>query len=120
MLVLAAAAAKDPMGQAANLTASPTPDVYVVNRGEQAEATALQLARELRRAGATVQLDDSGSAFSKQFKRADRCSAKQALVIGDDEVKSGVVRLRALHNQEQDMTFSIGDIDAIVTYLKRD
>ena len=49
------------------------PAAYVVNRGEQAVIAALGLARALRRADLAIELDDSGAAFGKQFKRADRC-----------------------------------------------
>ena len=53
------------------MTATPVPDLYLVNRGEQAETLALALARQLRAAGVSVELDGSGSAFGKQFKRAE-------------------------------------------------
>ena len=72
MLVLEAAAAANPDGAVAKLTKMPCPDLYLVNRGEQAETLALVLARQLRAAGVSVELDGSGAAFGKQFKRADR------------------------------------------------
>ena len=93
LLVLEAAAKADPDGAAARLTAQMPPTVYLVNRGEAAEAAALGLARNLRQAGVAVELDGSGAAFGKQFKRADRCGAPWALVIGDQEAEQGCVRL---------------------------
>ena len=56
-----------------------------MNRGVEAERAALALARDLRASGLRVELDDSGSAFGKQFKRADRSGARWALVLGDEE-----------------------------------
>ncbi|MGA0198546.1 MAG: histidine--tRNA ligase, partial [Prochlorotrichaceae cyanobacterium] len=47
-------------------------DFYLVSRGEKAEPQALVLAQHLRQQGCSVALDLSGSAFGKQFKRADR------------------------------------------------
>ncbi|MEC9028114.1 MAG: histidine--tRNA ligase, partial [Cyanobacteriota bacterium] len=44
MLLLEAAASINPSGSAARLTASTRPDLYVVNRGEQAERVALVIA----------------------------------------------------------------------------
>lgn len=76
MLVLEAAA--NPDGAAFRLTATPVPDLYLVNRGEQAETLALALARQLRAAGVSVELDGSGAAFGKQFKRADRSGGHPA------------------------------------------
>ena len=67
-----------------------------MNRGDQAETVALGLARDLRNAGLAVELDGSGAAFGKQFKRADRSGAPLALVLGDGEVNQGLVRVKPL------------------------
>ena len=64
------------------------PDFYVVSRGEIAEAQALVLTQKLRNTGFTVELDLSGSAFGKQFKRAARSGAVACLVLGDAEAKN--------------------------------
>ncbi|KZR61560.1 Histidine--tRNA ligase [Prochlorococcus sp. MIT 1306] len=96
MLLLEAAASINPNGSAARLTASTRPDLYVVNRGEQAERVALVIAHQLRAAGLVVELDSSGAAFNKQFKRAGRSRATWALVIGDDEAERGEARLKYL------------------------
>jgi histidyl-tRNA synthetase len=76
--------------------AAPAPDLYVVSRGAAAEQAGLALAVALRRLGLAVERDSSGSAFGKQFKRAERSGAPWAAVIGDDEVASGQVRLKPL------------------------
>jgi len=76
-------------------------DFYVVSRGEVAEAQALQLAQKLRQAAFVVELDLSGSAFGKQFKRADRSSAVACLVLGDAEAESKTVNLKWLKSGEQ-------------------
>ena len=72
------------------------PDLYVISRGEAAEALALRWARQWRRDGVAVELDLSGAAFGKQFKRADRSGARWAVVIGDSEATEGVVVLKDL------------------------
>ena len=76
------------------------PDLYVVNRGDAAEAAALVWARGLRQRGLAVELDASGSAFGKQFKRADRSGAAWAAVLGDGELADGVVRLKPLRSDQ--------------------
>lgn len=78
-----------------------TPDFYIVSRGEQAEAQALVLAQKLRAAEMKVELDLSGSAFGKQFKRADRSKASACLIIGDREAEEGTVQLKWMASQEQ-------------------
>ena len=99
LLVIAAAAQADPDGVAARLTATPAPLVYVINRGEQAEPQALRLARQWRGAGLAVELDGSSASFGKQFKRADRSGAPWAVVLGDEEAKTGQLRLKPLRGE---------------------
>ena len=119
MLVLEAAAQQNPDGPAARLVSAPGPDAYLVNRGEQAEAAGLALARDLRQHGLAVELDGSGSAFGKQFKRADRSGAPWALVLGDEEAERGEVRLKPLQQQGQEATVALNGITAIVELLHR-
>jgi histidyl-tRNA synthetase len=76
-------------------------DFYVVSRGEEAEAQALKLAQKLRQTGFAVELDLSGSAFGKQFKRADRSGAVACLVLGDAEAENRTVNLKWLKSGEQ-------------------
>jgi histidyl-tRNA synthetase len=78
------------------LGAPAPPDLYVVSRGEVAEALALRWTRQWRLAGLAVELDLSGAAFGKQFKRADRSGARWAAVIGDSEAAEGVAVLKDL------------------------
>jgi histidyl-tRNA synthetase len=72
------------------------PDLYVVSRGENAEVMALRWTRQWRSQGLAVALDLSGTAFGKQFRRADRSGARWAAVIGDNEAAEGVVLLKDL------------------------
>ncbi len=94
-----------------------TPDIYLVNKGEKAELEALCLARSLRLANLKVELDNSGSAFSKQFKRASRSHASWALVIGEEEVNKGEVVLKSLIDKENfgsNISINISNIKEIV------
>ena len=117
LLVLEAAAQADSNGVAARLVRTPVPDAYLVNRGERAETVGLSLARSLRQQGLTVELDSSGSAFSKQFKRADRSRARWALVLGDEEAERGEVRLKPLQQRAEEFTIAIEAVAAIVERL---
>jgi histidyl-tRNA synthetase len=80
----------------------PALDFYMISRGEAAEAQALQLAQKLRQAGFAVELDLSGSAFGKQFKRADRSGAVACFVLGDAEAESKTLNLKWLKSGEQE------------------
>jgi histidyl-tRNA synthetase len=102
---------------AAALTAAP--DLYLVNRGEAAAQAALVLARTLRQKGLAVELDSSGSAFAKQFKRADRSGAAWAAVIGEGELEQGVVRLQPLRQQTAgEQAFDLDDLPGLLEWLQ--
>ena len=94
-LVLLAQAAAD-----SSTVQAVAPDLYVISRGETAEALALPLARRARARGLAVELDLTAAAFGKQFKRADRCGARWAAVIGESEASEGVVVLKDLRDPE--------------------
>ena len=64
-----------------------------------------------------MELDRSGSAFGKQFKRADRCGAPWALVIGDHEAEQGCVRLKALQGEAVEQAFGLDAIPALLEAL---
>jgi histidyl-tRNA synthetase len=76
-------------------------DFYLVSKGTQAEAQAVVLAQKLRQDGFTVELDLSGSAFGKQFKRADRSGAAACLILGEEEAANRTVQLKWLATGNQ-------------------
>jgi len=101
---------------------SESPDVYVIHRGEKAEQIALNITCKLRSANLTIELDYSGSSFSKQFKRADKSMAKWAIIIGEDEASKGHLLMKNLRDYEKDREreeylFAREDIDQLVQKL---
>ncbi|MGB5917371.1 MAG: His/Gly/Thr/Pro-type tRNA ligase C-terminal domain-containing protein, partial [Phormidesmis sp.] len=79
----------------------PELDIYLISRGEKAEMQSAQLANQLRQNGYSVEVDLSGSAFGKQFKRADRSGALIGLILGDAEAADNKVQLKWLASGEQ-------------------
>ncbi|MFC3676390.1 histidine--tRNA ligase [Ferrovibrio xuzhouensis] len=67
--------------------------VALIPIGAAAEAEAVKLAGELRRADIAVELAYGGNA-GKRFKRADKLGCVVAVVIGDDELAKGIVKLK--------------------------
>ena len=96
----------------------PAPDVYLVNRGDEAQALALILARRLRIAGLAVDLDASGAAFGKQFKRADRSGATWAVVLGEGEAERGVLRLKPLRLDSPELELPLTQVDVLVNCIR--
>ena len=92
-------------------------DLYVISRGPEAEAAALPLARRCRLAGLAVEIDGTGAAFGKQFRRADRSGARWAAVIGDQEAAEGVVRLKDLRASAAEQDEVVVAPEALLTLL---
>jgi len=85
-------------------------DIYIINQGLISESLAMDLSRKLRNYDLIVELDLSGSSFSKQFKKANKLKSKSIIVIGDDEAinKKFIIRLFAkesFENNEEVISF---------------
>jgi len=101
---------------------SKSPDIYVIYRGEKAEQLALEITCQLRSFNLKIELDYSGSSFSKQFKRADKSRAKWALTIGEDEASKGQLLIKKLRDKSKDVEnneyiFLKEDLDQLIKKL---
>jgi histidyl-tRNA synthetase len=72
---------------------APPRPIVLVPIGDQAEATALVLAEELRDAGLAVDLGYSGN-LQRRMRRADRIGARAAVLFGTDELAAGTLTVR--------------------------
>lgn len=72
-------------------------DGYIVSNSS---ADAFLLAQELRNKGLNVEFDLANKKFTKQLEKASKV-AKFALILGEDEVKSGKVSVKKLETSEQ-------------------
>ncbi len=68
-------------------------DAYIAPLGENLNAPALALARELRRAGLTVELGDGSFRLKKSFETADKL-ARRIIIFGEDELNSGILTMK--------------------------
>jgi histidyl-tRNA synthetase len=75
-------------------------DAYIAPLGVEQNAAALALARELRRAGVSVEVGDGSFRLKKSFEAADRV-ARQVVLLGEDEVASGVLTVKTFATGEQ-------------------
>ena len=75
-------------------------DVYVAPLGVAQNAAALALARELRRAGLSVEVGDGTFKLRKSFDVADKV-ARRIVLLGEDEAKSGVLTVKTFATGEQ-------------------
>jgi len=75
--------------------------LYIAWMGERAYATALRAAKDLRKAGFSVELPPIEQKFGKALSQADKLGAKYALILGDNEVSEGLWTLKTLSDGTQ-------------------
>ena len=68
-------------------------DAYIAPLGVERNAAGLALAKELRTAGLAVEVGDGSFRLKKSFEAADRI-ARHIILLGEDEVASGVMTVK--------------------------
>ncbi|MBB1074336.1 histidine--tRNA ligase [Rhodoferax sp. 4810] len=97
------------------------PDVYFVAVGEQAPIEALLIADRLRRELPHLRLLNhcGGGSFKSQFKKADKSGAQWALILGDDELTKGVIGMKTLRGEAQQLQIPVAELTAQLDQLLR-
>ncbi|MGO4211695.1 histidine--tRNA ligase [Terriglobus sp. 2YAB30_2] len=99
-LVLTLQAQAEAEAAAGNAAPEKKMDTYIAPMGEGQNAAALKLARDLRRAGLSVEVGDGSFRLKKSFEAADRV-ARTILILGEDEVASGTATVKTFATGEQ-------------------
>jgi histidyl-tRNA synthetase len=68
-------------------------DGYIAPLGEALNAAALGLARELRRQGLWIELGEGSFRLKKSFDAADK-TARNIVILGEDELQSGILTVK--------------------------
>jgi histidyl-tRNA synthetase len=68
-------------------------DAFIAPLGEGLNPAALALARELRRAGLSVELGEGSFRLKKSFDAADK-TARRIVILGEDELQSGILTVK--------------------------
>ena len=91
-------------------------DAYMVLAGDQAGHTGIRLADSLRQQLPSLSLvvNCGGGSMKAQMKRADRCMARMALILAEDELRRGVISVKFLREQRDQETVSQANL---VSYL---
>lgn len=95
-------------------------DVYVMAMGDVLAPT-MALSEHLRDAlpGRAIQLHCGGGSFKSQMKKADRSGAAVGLIMGEDELASGVVTVKPLRGQGEQVQVAQGDVaNAVTSFLE--
>ncbi len=83
-------------------------DAYVISLGNVGSKP-LEIASTLRNAGYKCEVNMVTRSLKAQFKSADRNGAKYIVIVGEDELKNGVVNLKNTATREQ-VTLSVEEI----------
>jgi histidyl-tRNA synthetase len=89
------------------------PDAFIAVASPEAQATALKLARDLRAAGGQVVVGTADRSLKAQMRQADAMRARRALILGGEELASGLVSVRDLTTASQDR-MPIGDLPRLI------
>lgn len=76
-------------------------DVYFVALGEEADIEISKQLYLLRSQGFSAERDYLGRKMKAQMKSADRMSARYTAILGEDELKNGVIALKSMSTGEQ-------------------
>ena len=68
-------------------------DAFIAPLGEGMNAAALVLARELRHQGLWIELGEGSFRLKKSFEAADK-TARQIVILGEDELQSGILTVK--------------------------
>ena len=91
-----------------NLASQDELDVYVMSLGN-VETLPIEVATMCRNAGFKTELNMVERSMKSQFKSVDRKHAKTIIIIGEDELKQGVVNIKDIKTQQQ-VTVKIDEI----------
>jgi histidyl-tRNA synthetase len=95
------------------------PVAYVVHAGEGTTQAGAKLSETLRDKGLACVLHAGGGNFKSQLKRADASGAAYTLIIGEAELASGNVAIKAMKTGVQTM-LKLTDTTALVALLNAD
>jgi histidyl-tRNA synthetase len=84
----------------ADAKVEPKLDAFVAPMGIAQNATALVLAKELRAAGLAIEVGDGSFRLKKSFEAADKL-ARRMVIVGEDEVASGILTVKDFSASEQ-------------------
>ena len=77
------------------------PDVFVLCLGEEAQKYGFQLTHKLRTNGFSVERDYDGGSMKSQMRKANKLACRFALIVGENEIKSGKYQLKDMSDGSQ-------------------
>jgi len=82
-------------------------DLFLVTNNTK---KAFELAEKFRKQGISCDFDLANRKFQKQIEKASKCGAKFAVILGEDEISSGVMTLKNMQTGDQQKLPSFEDV----------
>ena len=95
----------------------PTPprcEVYFASMGDEAARRCFAMVSHLREGGVAAECDTVGRGLKAQMKYADKIGARQTIVVGDNELATGMAKIKDMETGE---TADIALDDSLYTTL---
>jgi histidyl-tRNA synthetase len=83
-------------------TAEPAPGAYFIFLGKEAEKKGRAIVASLRKKGIPSIVDYAGGPLKGSLKRSDKTGARYVVIIGEDELKEGVLSVKDLASGVQE------------------
>ena len=96
------------------LDPEPAVELYVGILGKEAKGSAYQIVQKLRQSGIIIETDYMERSVKAQMKYANKIGAKNTVIIGTDELKQKLVKIKNMETGEQKEV----SLDEITEYFK--
>jgi len=94
-----------------------TPDIYFISIDANTRSRAFSLTKELRDAGYSVQLHCGEGSLKNQIKKADKFSAKFAVILAEQEMNDDQVTIKPLLSKTEQVTVPQLDLTQTISKL---
>jgi len=91
----------------------PRPQVFIAHMGDEARDEAIKLASQLRQSGIGIIVATGNKSLKAQLRQANTLGVRYAVIIGEEEVRSGTVALRDMTTARQ-KTVPIGELPGLL------
>lgn len=96
----------------------PSPDLFIATLGKEAIREGLTIGERLRKAGLWVEVNLEASSLKSQLRKANRLSSKIVIIIGEEELSTGMVKWKDMRDGSQG-EIAIAGVDEFLYRLKK-
>lgn len=84
------------LAQKVSIPSHPTPLLFIIPLGQEAEVAAFRLTNSLRKQNLPIELDLTGKKLKNAFRYADALGARFVTVIGENELKTETLEIKEM------------------------